>query len=862
MTRSRRLVERDAQLHALDEVVAESAHQGGVVLLSGEAGFGKTVLLKLFVDGLDHRYRVLTAACEPVGVPAPFAPLFDVLDDLPDELRNDIRTGSGRQAVLAGMLDLLKNDRIILIIEDLHWSDESTLGLVRYLGRRIESTSSCLIVTFRLEEIDLTHPLRLVIADLGGEATRIDLPPLTMWGVEQLTQGLDLDPVQVHAATLGNPFFVEAVLRHPEKKLPPTIENAIVANVGQLPKAALELLYLVALSPEGVELELLKGLDSEAGTHVDLAIQRRMLVSERGQVTCRHDLIRECLVQSVPPVLKTSLHYFLLTFLESRADNTQNTARLAYHSIGAGHADKALKYSLQAARDAVKASAHRHAAFHYSNALEFRAGMDLDLLQRCLLDAAIEHYLINSFQLSIDLSRQRIDLTETLHDQARARAWVSFFESRQNNIAVARREAMTALEVLRLEPASEELALALCVLGMVDRMMGAERDCIANSDEAVEVARVTGSPWIEVQAATSAGGSRLQLSDRSGREQIEEAIRLGIEVRAVDAVARAMYSLAISYYFSFDVDEARRWFGRGIEYTSAGELDAWYIALLTTVAAIDVATGHWADADQNLERVLGQRTCISTEVEALATVATLRARRGDPRSTEMIEEVLARIDEDSGLSERLMVSRLAMEGAWLGLLPRTTASDRYRAVLASGYLADDKRERGIFAFWARRLDFDPPEGDIPGPAGLEWGGQPEKAAEKFEDKGFPLEAAICRALSPDADLDAVFSSMARLGAEGAARGLRLELTRRGVKRIPRGGRATTRRHPAGLTSRQAEVLKLMTAGLSNAGIAGKLYISEKTAGHHVSAILSKLNASSRSQAVAVAAAKGWADLGG
>jgi DNA-binding NarL/FixJ family response regulator len=91
------------------------------------------------------------------------------------------------------------------------------------------------------------------------------------------------------------------------------------------------------------------------------------------------------------------------------------------------------------------------------------------------------------------------------------------------------------------------------------------------------------------------------------------------------------------------------------------------------------------------------------------------------------------------------------------------------------------------------------------------------------------------------------------------RGLRRELQRRGVHNIPRGHRAATAAHPAGLTERQAEVLALIVAGCSNADIAEELFISEKTAGHHVAAVLAKLNASSRLQAAAIATTRGWVD---
>ena len=170
------LVEREVQLSILDTLVAEPVEFGSVLLLSGEAGFGKTSLLNRFTSKLDHRYTVLWASCEPIGVPAAFAPLFDILEALPNRLREDVLSSAGRPATYAGMLDLLKNDRVVLILEDMHWADEVTLGLARYVGRRIGPTRISLIITYRSEEVGPTHPLRLVTADLGRAAVSVELP--------------------------------------------------------------------------------------------------------------------------------------------------------------------------------------------------------------------------------------------------------------------------------------------------------------------------------------------------------------------------------------------------------------------------------------------------------------------------------------------------------------------------------------------------------------------------------------------------------------------------------------------------------------------------------------------------------------
>ena len=852
------LVEREQQLAILSALFVEPVGSGSVVLLSGEAGFGKTSLLRAFVGSLDHRYRILEAACEPVGIPTAFAPLFDVLDGLPEGLHDDVRSGAGRPAVYAGMLDLLKSDRVVLIIEDLHWADEATMGLVRYLGRRIAATKSILIVTFRIEELDFAHPLRLVVADLGLVGTRLELPPLSPAGVEEMTRGLDLDPVRVHAATLGNPFLVEEVIRHPDSKLPSTISNAVLAWADRLSPEALEVLYMVALSPEGVAQDLLTRLIPEAGAYVDLAVQRGLLVSSKGLVACRHDLIRASLEQAVPPALRRDLHRRLFEVLEEGADTSPDVARLAYHSRGAGEDEKAVAYSLWAAHDASKGGAHRQAAFHFSNALELRDEMAGDTVQGVLLDAAWEHCLINAFGVASGLARQRMEMTSTRVDEARARAWLSYFESRENDFEACRNHAELAVDVLEREPSSEELALALSVLAWVSLVEGKFSDSIAYGDRAVSVARVVGSARVEVHAATSAGTSRWVLEDSSGISQIKAALRLGRASGADESTARAMNNLGYINFVSQDLEGARHWFDQLIEFTTARELDAWYIAAVTSLSSVNLAAGRWAETDQQLSMVLGQRTCVQTELEAVMTAAILAARRGDPRSTQMIGAVLARIRGTKDLSVAVLGAVLAMEGAWLGFVDIGGATDAYEEVLRSGALAEDPWGRGLFAFWARRLDLDSPDVGIPGPAGLEWSGRIEEAAAEWKRLGFAIEAAITRALVPDTDLGSVFSALFALGAEGVARGLRRELQRRGVKGIPRGERPSTRQNPAGLTARQAEVLELMTSGLSNAAIAEELFISEKTASHHVSAVLTKLNVNSRLQAVAMASAEGWA----
>ena len=843
------LVEREEQLASLHDLANGDA--GSAVLLSGEAGYGKTSLLRAFLGGLDHRHRILAAACEPVGIPTAFSPLFDLLDDLPPQLCDEIRTGAGRTAVYAGMLDLLKSDRVVLVIEDAHWADESTLGLLRYLGRRITPTNSLLIFTYRPEDLDLAHPMHLVVADLGPTATRIELAALTPSGVEQMTRGLAVDPKQVHAATLGNPFLVEEVIRHPDSRLPSTISNAVLARATNFSPDALATLYSVALSPDGVSLDILLALNPAAGSYVDLAVQRRLLDSSNGQVTCRHDLIRHSLESAVPPALKRELHRRLLDQLEEHQNESPDLSRLAHHSLGAQDEVKSVTYSLAAAKSAARGGAHRQAAFHYSNALQFRARMTVDQLRETLLEAANEHCMTNASGEAVACAADLVEIAEDRLEVARARAWLSFYMSRDNDLEATRRIAGLAIDVLEDEPPSEGLAMALASRAWVAMVEGHQAEAIDDGRRAIAAARAVGSARVEVHAATTVGTSLVLAGDIKGRELIEAATTLGLDHNVDEETARSINNTGLSHFWTFDLPGARVHNEKLVEFTTAREADAWYITAIANLAEIDVASGRWEDADRELAIVLGQTTCRQTEIGSLIIAATLEVRRGVPGAELKLQSTLDRTRAGSDYDMVRNAALLSLQAAWTGVTEPSEAIPLLELAQRLPGWANDDWGRAMCGFWAMHIGVDP-EADLPGAAGLEQDGKLAEAAEAWDRSGYSIEATICRALVPGADLDQIFSSLSFMGAHGVVRGLRHELQRRGVSGVPRGERKSTRANPSGLTARQAEVLSLMRAGLSNAAIAETLFISEKTAGHHVSAILAKLNVSSRLQAVAVA----------
>ncbi|HEV2901869.1 MAG TPA: AAA family ATPase, partial [Gaiellaceae bacterium] len=161
------LLERDANLAALGEhLAAARAGDGRLVLVGGEAGVGKTALVRRFAEDTDA--RVLWAACDGLFTPQPLAPLNDL----------GVSADGPRRDVFAGTLEALTSDPALVVIEDVHWADEATLDLLRYLARRLDRTGTLLVATYRDDEIGTSHPLRLLLGEVGSDR-RISLKPLT-----------------------------------------------------------------------------------------------------------------------------------------------------------------------------------------------------------------------------------------------------------------------------------------------------------------------------------------------------------------------------------------------------------------------------------------------------------------------------------------------------------------------------------------------------------------------------------------------------------------------------------------------------------------------------------------------------------
>src|SRR5580658_121062 len=202
------LVEREQCLAELAKWLAAAVRDGGcVAFLEGEAGLGKTALLQEFCRR-QHEVPVLWGACDALFTPRPLAPLHDIARQTQGALLAVLNSGANREEIFTRALDELESVPALVVFEDMHWADEATLDLLKYLGRRIHRTHAMLVVTYRDDEVGSRHPLRFVIGDLPRANThRMALLPLSEFAVAQLATRAGRPSKGLHKITSGNPFF-------------------------------------------------------------------------------------------------------------------------------------------------------------------------------------------------------------------------------------------------------------------------------------------------------------------------------------------------------------------------------------------------------------------------------------------------------------------------------------------------------------------------------------------------------------------------------------------------------------------------------------------------------------------------------
>lgn len=845
-----------------DAVRQES--RGRLTLVGSEAGGGKTVLLRRFCDERRGSGRVLWGACDALFTPRPLGPLLDIAQLTAGELQSVVQSGAMPHDVTAALMrELNEHAPTVVVIEDMHWADEATLDVLRLLGRRIETVPALVLASYRDDQLERAHPLRLLLGELAtGQAIgRLKLAPLSQAAVAQMAEPYAVDAAELYRTTAGNPFFVTEVLAAGEAAIPTTVRDAVLARVARLDSAPRNLLEAVAVVPPQAELWLVEVLVPDAVGHLEQCIASGVLRSEFQGVAFRHELARLAVEQSLPADRLVALHRKALAALADPPTGDPDLARLAHHAEAAGNVDAVRRFAPAAAERAASLGAHREAAAQYARALRFADGIPTERLGEYLERQSYECYLTGQFDDALAAQERALECHRTVGDQRkegdalRSLSRLLRYLGRIEDAMVAGEEAVTVLDAL---PPGRELALAYCHLSHLFVWAEDEERALSWGARALELAERLDDAESLSYALINIGTMEILAGKPEGRETLERGLDIARGAGLEEHVGRAFVNLVWWAPRDRSYAVADSYLDAGLEYCSEQGLDLWRLYLLAYRARSELDRGQWDDAVESAALVLRDpRASPIPRIWALAVLGVVRARRGDPDAWTPLDEAWGLAEPTAELQRIEPVAVARAEAAWL-----QGRGDAVAAVTESALeLAVRRRSvwvTGALACWRWRAGLrEPGLSDLAEPHAAEMSGNWALAARLWSQLDCPYDAALALAAADDDDaLRRAFDELQRLGAQPAAAIVARRLRQRGARGLPRGPRPATRSNPGNLTTREVEVIGLVAEGLHNAEIADRLFLSERTVDHHVSAILLKLAVHTRGQAAAEAARLG------
>ena len=863
----RGILERDTELSVLaNAALAAAGRHGSVALVMGEAGIGKSSLVEALRSHLPAEGRMLVGYCDDLATPRTLGPFRDLATSVGTELSRAVTDGSDRDRVFAALRAELTwpEHPTVLVVEDVHWADDATLDALRYLIRRIADLPAVLVLTYRDDELNREHPLH----GLLGQASRSDhvrhlpLRRLSQRAVRELSAGSSVDAHDLFALTSGNPFFVQELLASAQgERVPPTIADAVLARVRSLDPSTQDVIEQLAVVPSALDRWLVDVLVPDTGpgrvAALTAAEQRGLLMVSTSRISFRHELTRRAIAGSLSAARLMALNQRVLAALVDH--DGYDVARIVHHAAQAGDVDAIVRYGPAAAREAARAGAHREAVAHFALVLDHEDRFPPGERAELLAQYAIECYTTGAIDKAIEAERCAVELNRSRGDLGQLGAslrWLARMYWMAGDRANGEYAGREAVEVLERAGDSRLLALALSNESQLCVLAYRAAEGIAYGERAVALAREVGDAAITSHALTNIGIARWHLGDPAGQPTIEEALRVALEAGEVEDACRAYINLAWSLLDWCRLDEAERYLTAGIKLAEDSEFFGYLSYMQVERARLEFARGSWEEAVRTASALTD--AYLAARCPALTVLGQVRARRGQPGAGSLLLsawKLAVQIDE---LQRMGPAAAACAENAWLG-----GDHGRVRDIAAPVYQEakrlDDRVYQAELGYWLAKAGQPvQPEGDHP--YAVQAAGRWREAAAAWEAAGCPYEHAAALAESHDAQhLLTALEMLDGLGAKPLATAVRRRLRALGVTRIPRGPLGETRVNPAGLTARQIDVLRLLGKGYTNAQIASQLVVSVRTVDSHVAAVLSKLGAVSRHEAVARAADLGALD---
>jgi ATP/maltotriose-dependent transcriptional regulator MalT len=686
------LIGRQQELEALARYLQEAhSGQGQIVFVSGEAGVGKTRLVREFIRRIDRdiSVEVIEGHCYDEHPAPPYGPFTDLIRLLvqvhgsealvaaagpwaadlmrvmPELLPESHQTAAGddlqaaRRRLFQAIYQVLRPQpeaaSRMLILEDLHWSDQASQDLIYYLARAIEHDRVLIVATYRSDEIHRLHPLAALIARLTRDRLYQDLRlhPLSRGELaELLADTLEVAPTPVvldalYERTEGNPFFTEEVLtslfEHGRSgvlfgadafnhslsavEIPLSIKDSVLRRVADLESETATVLRDAAVVGRRFDFDLLQqltGIDEHRLVrHLAVLVERQLIVEERvgpeDSYRFRHELIREALYDELLRRERRMLHREVLHTLEKlyAADLAEVVDQLAYHALHARDYAAASHYSSLAAARALAVHAYREALGHYETALEALEQNDRtgDGSRRADILARLGHvaYLISEPRRSAGYWREALAIYEQLHQKhaiADVQRWLGRAAWDLGDTEEAFALTRAALRTLEGETPGHELARvqsALAHLYMLTRDTdpAAMQECINWGRRALELAEALDDDAVATNAHNSVGVALIEMGDvAAGLEHLERSLHLARVTNLPVDLVRAYINLGGLLCYVGQRRRGTALLREGWEYAASCGYIRGSSKLFIQLAAMEFEGGHWDRLDRLIEMAL------------------------------------------------------------------------------------------------------------------------------------------------------------------------------------------------------------------------------------------------------------------
>ncbi len=859
---STELVERQQALASLSSAFASAcAGAGRTVLLSGEAGVGKSSVTQHFLSLVRAHVRVFVGGCEVLSTPRPLGPIQDFAVAMGGKVLQLLTQGDKSAWIAQALLaELASTQTTVLVFEDVHWADHATLDILKYLGRRIGPLNALLLITYRDDEIPSEHPLHSVLADLPATSTsRVLLKPLSREAVDALMLQSGREIPRLFQVTRGNPFFVNALLATPEddaQEAIASVKDMVLARLRRLGGSARELCEFVSMVPAQIEFSVLMlsklMTEEELIEAIDACLLAGLLEQDATHLRFRHELARQVIESSLSTNRTRELHTRVFSALLLAP--AISVARLVHHASKARLADRVLEFAPKAAAEARRLGAHREALTYYDH-LRAQLVKAPRRTQAEILEGWAFSYAAVAWanKKVFEALLQAVTIWQELQDIERAGIalrllafgyWIT--GNRQQSV-LKLDEAIALLE--SIEPTAA-LAIAYSMKTKVYLAQAESVQAISMGRRAIALGEKLGDNEARAHALTYLGTALLRAEQAEGALVLAEGIALGRTHGLHESTTDAYHNLTETLVKQYRLEEAKQTCLQALSF--AGQMDISQAYLRGLEAQIAAFQGRYADALDSAKKSL---TALPVEAgfvrwPALLAQGMALSRQGRAGAIEALNECLdiaTRLEftQDILPSAAALVEHLVFVGL----------TEKARQILASAWQKRGKERNswmiGVLSAWGVRLGValdSPQEQDdaiLAKPFQLELQGKFADAALVWRNIGAPFEEAMALMHCGHSGILSAIEIFTRIGAQKALALANAEARSKGVRGVKRGRYRSANENSVGLTAREVQVLQLVSKGLSNAEIALQLRRSERTVEHHVSAMLGKTQTHNR-----------------